>query len=214
MSIETKKPSTEFYSALDEVITHQVKSREAFDRAIEIARKQNFGDFEIGLFIKEYLRDKIPKTSLYRYLKELNPIPLEQIYYNNVLEQKDPYLYDADYRKNIHGLDEAIREELKNILKMAKTLEEAGLKKEKISAKIKERLKVKGEGEGEADIKSRLKLVDFALQQTEYKDPSIPEEDYLLESIKYILPRKHGGYIDDDEYDEKYTDHTRKNKSK
>jgi hypothetical protein len=200
VNIEKRKPTKEFYSTLDEIVNHQVKSREAFDRAIEIARKQNFGDFEIGLFIKEYLRDKIPKTSLYRYIKELNPVPLEQIYYNNVLEQKDPYLY-AEWRKNINGMNEAIREEVKLILKMAKVLKESGLAKEKISAKIKEETKLNSEDEcdSEADIKSRLKIVDFALQQTEYKDPNIPEEDYLLESIKYMLRRKHGGYIDDNE---------------
>jgi hypothetical protein len=56
-------------------------------------------------------------------------------------------------------------------------------------------MKLKGEGEGEADVKSRLKLVDFALQQTEYRDPSIPEEDYLLESIKYNLHRKYGATL-------------------
>jgi len=39
MSIEKRKPSLEFYFALDEVITHQVKSREAFDKAIKIGRK-------------------------------------------------------------------------------------------------------------------------------------------------------------------------------
>jgi hypothetical protein len=201
MSIKTKKPTAEFYSSLDDVINHQIKSRKAFNRAIEIARKQGFGDLEISLFVKDYLKHKIPKTSLYRYIKEIKPVPLERIYYNNVLEQKDPYLY-AEWRKNINGMNEAIREEVKLILKMAKVLKESGLAKEKISAKIKEETKLNSEDEGdsEADIKSRLKIVDFALQQTGYKDPNIPEEDYLLESIKYMLRRKHGGYIDDNEF--------------
>jgi hypothetical protein len=90
MSIEKKKPTKEFYSALDEVITHQIKSREAFDKAIQIGRKQGFDDFTIGLFIKDYLKEKIPKTSLYRYLKEINPnaVPMERISYNKCSRTK------------------------------------------------------------------------------------------------------------------------------
>jgi hypothetical protein len=90
MSIEKKKPTKEFYSALDEVITRQIKSREAFDKAIQIGRKQGFDDFTIGLFIKDYLKEKIPKTSLYRYLKEINPnaVPMERISYNKCSRTK------------------------------------------------------------------------------------------------------------------------------
>jgi hypothetical protein len=197
MSIEKKKPTKEFYSALDEVITHQIKSREAFDRAIEIARKQNFDDFEIGLLIKDYLKDKIPKTSLYRYLKGINPnpVPMEQIYYNNVLEQKEAGYNDLEYRSHIAEARHAIEVDAINCLKMAKILEKMGIPKDKISHKIKDSLKAKGID------KAELIFVDFALQNSEYKDPSVPKADYLQEYINSILPRKHGGYVDDDEWE-------------
>ena len=71
--IQNRRPPKEFYSELDSVIEHQVKSRDAFDRAISIAQSHGFSDFEIILFIKDYLKDKIPHSSLYRYLKELGP---------------------------------------------------------------------------------------------------------------------------------------------
>ena len=172
MSIEKKKPTKEFYSALDEVITHQVKSREAFDKAIDIARKQKFDDFTIGLFIKDYLKDKIPKTSLYRYIKELNPVPLEQISYNNVLEVKDTSNYEdilksgvgsfhsikknildavrllekdqpyQEYHEHIKGAHNEFNIVEKNILQAAKILEDKGYTKEQMISKIKRECKL------------------------------------------------------------------------
>ena len=133
MSIEKKQPKKEFYSALDEVVTHQIKSREAFDRAIEIARKQNFADHEIIVFIKEYLKNKIPKTSLYRYLGELEnlEVPLELI--------KDP-----EYNRILDEVTEELRKEEQDILNSAKVLENLGYPKEKIASKILKDLKSRG----------------------------------------------------------------------
>lgn len=133
MSIEKRQPKKEFYSALDEVVTHQIKSREAFDRAIEIARKQDFTDYEIITFIKEYLKNKIPKTSLYRYLGELEnlEVPLELI--------KDP-----EYNRILDEVTEELRKEEQDILSSAKVLENLGYPKDKIARKILKDLKSRG----------------------------------------------------------------------
>ena len=127
MSIEKKQPTQEFYEALDDVITHQIKSREAFDKAIEIGRKQGYDDFTISLFIKDYLKEKIPRTSLYRYLKEItsDTVPMEQIYYNNVLDLK--------YQSVQECLANAVKKfnELKRVI-----IEVAEMLAEKIDKKI------------------------------------------------------------------------------
>lgn len=88
-NIKNRRPPKTFYLALDECIGHQVKSRKAFDRAIDIAKSNGFSDFEIVLFTKDYLKDKIPHSSLYRYINELSPkpvFPLGQIDSKNVLD--------------------------------------------------------------------------------------------------------------------------------
>ena len=87
-SIQNRRPPKEFYIALDQCVGHQVKSRKAFDSAVEIAKSNGFSDFEIILFTKEYLKDKIPHSSLYRFINELSPkpvFPLVQNDNNNVL---------------------------------------------------------------------------------------------------------------------------------
>lgn len=183
MSIEKKKPTKEFYSALDDVITHQIKSRVAFDKAIEIGRKQGYDDFTIGLFIKDYLKDKIPKTSLYRYLKEINPnsVPMEQIYYNNVLEanEHDIQKYE-DEAVNAIVEREKTRKKLESLLKesvpkRAKMLVESHERYKngdpngwkgpinKISSKIKDDFRLKGANE------EALELIDKYLS-SEYKE--------------------------------------------
>ena len=106
-----KRPPKEFYSELDSVVEHQVKSREAFDRAIDIAKSSGFTDFEIILFIKDYLKDKIPHTSLYRYINELTnkQFPLVQIDDNNVLlehgQSVDIRISDVKIGKRIRNVD-------------------------------------------------------------------------------------------------------------
>jgi hypothetical protein len=168
VNIEKRKPTKEFYSMLDEVVNHQVKSREAFDRAIEIARKQNFGDFEIGLFIKEYLRDKIPKTSLYRYIKELNPVPLEQIYYNNVLVEKDPTSQElikeiVDEYKKFENETKVFVSKAVDLLEQMYNLGEWEGPLSKAGAKIKHDLRKEGIRE------ESLELIDEFLP-SKYKD--------------------------------------------
>ncbi|HET6726643.1 MAG TPA: hypothetical protein VFH19_01295 [Nitrososphaeraceae archaeon] len=264
MSIEKRQPTQEFYSALDDVIAHQIKSREAFDKAIEIGRKQGYDDFTIGLFIKDYLKEKIPKTSLYRYLKELNPnensVPREQIYYNNVLEQKDTQKDTSRYEDIVLDKVEGFDSIEKYILDTARLFERLGYTEDKIITETKRLCKSGGMGQAELEhvdyvlhwkydtyrkldeglrntapsmiqyikiavnlmiygipkdkISAKIKeiaipiqgieeshFIDLSLQATgTFTDPSIPEADYLGEYINSILPREHGGYVDDEVY--------------
>jgi hypothetical protein len=159
MSIEKKKPSNEFYSALDEVISHQIKSREAFDKAIEIGRKQGYDDFTISLFIKEYLKEKLPKTTLWRYLKEINPdekkVPMEHISYNNVLEQKEPeqrkqpsnHEYEDMILDRVEGFDSME----KYILDIARLFRKLGYSQDKVFSETKRMCKAGGYGPAELD---------------------------------------------------------------
>lgn len=86
MSIQ-KNAVKEFHLLLDEVIQLQskrkefndkaeqldTKSREKFVQAVGVMRETGVGDYEISELTREYLRNKIPKTSLNRYLSELKP---------------------------------------------------------------------------------------------------------------------------------------------
>jgi hypothetical protein len=88
MTIASKPPSSKFFKLLDKVVEHQTtrleydiksqehqtKSRELFVEAIEVAREDGLSDFEISTFTRDYLKKKIPETSLRRYLEELKPI--------------------------------------------------------------------------------------------------------------------------------------------
>jgi hypothetical protein len=272
MSIEKNKPTKEFYSALNQVVNHLDKagkqlrsSRQAYNNAVKIAKEQGFEDHEISLLVKDYLKDKVPKTSLYRYLKELQPIvPVEQISYNNVLEhkdtqvsQKDDYEYEDlildrvegfdstekyildiarlfrkagytegkiftetkrmcksggmgpaelehvdkvlhwkydTYRKLDQGLQDVARS-IVQYLKIAVTLDIYGIPRDKISAKIKE-IAIPIQGKEESHF------IDWSLQPIgTFADPNIPKRDYLAEYINSILPRRSGGYVDDDVYE-------------
>jgi hypothetical protein len=78
-------------------------------------------------------------------------------------------------------------------IKIAATLDMYGIPRDKISAKIKEiALPIQGMEESY--------FIDYVLQPTPFADPNIAEMDYLAVYIKSILPRKHGGYVDDDQY--------------
>jgi len=277
MSIEVRKPTRRFYSALDDVIKYQIKSlnnqiktRLALGKAIEILRDEGFSDFEAGLIIKKYLKDKLPKTSYYRTLHKLKlieekqKVPMEQIHYNNVLEQKDiqeqkredtwdyedmildgvqgfdsteKYILDTArlFRKLGYSEDRIITEtkrmcksggmgetELEYVeevlrrkydiyrkfdnfpgkqpapilvqyLKIAATLDIYGIPRDQISAKIKE-IVIPIQG------MEYSYFIDNILQPTPFADPSIAQMDFLGVWIKSILPRKYGGYVDDDRY--------------
>jgi hypothetical protein len=125
MSIEKKEPTDEFYKELDNVIKYQIKSlnnqvktREAFAKAVEISRKQGFSDMETGLLVKEYFKDKLPKTTYYRTLHKLKliekkqKVPLEQMSYNNVLDVKHNTIQEclADAVKEFTKLKKVIHE--------------------------------------------------------------------------------------------------------
>ena len=87
MSIQETTAIKRFEALLEEVIKLQVErkdyldksqdldetSRQKFVEAVEILRKIGMGDFEISELTREVLRNKIPKTSLNRYLSELKP---------------------------------------------------------------------------------------------------------------------------------------------
>lgn len=72
-----KQPTKEFYDELDTFVSLQVKSIEVFNRAVTIAMKQGFNEVEIGAFLQDYLKDKIPKTTLWRYPKKIEIVPPE-----------------------------------------------------------------------------------------------------------------------------------------
>src|SRR5206468_7226225 len=69
-----------------------------------------------------------------------------------------------------------------------------GIPRDKISAKIKE-IVIPIQGMEESYF------IDYVLQKTPYADPNIAEMDFLGVYIKSILPRKYGGYVDDDRYE-------------
>jgi hypothetical protein len=105
MTIEVKPPSAKFFKLLDEVIDHQVKSREKYDKAIQSARDEGFSDFEIMTFVRDYLKTKIPETTLRRYLEELKPKledssvvipPVEENDDNNDMEQETEIVVTTD----------------------------------------------------------------------------------------------------------------------
>jgi len=279
MSIEVREPTKGFYSALDDVIKYQIKSlnnqirtRQALSKAIEISRSEGFSDFEAGLIIKKYLKDKLPKTTYYRTLHKLKlieekqKVPMEQIYYNNVLEQKDNhkqkgedtwnYEYEDMILDRVQGFDstekyildiarlfrklgyteDKIFTETKRMcksggmagaeleyvdkvlhwkldtyrkldnfpgkqpaksivqyVKIAATLDMYGIPRDKISAKIKE-IVIPIQGMEECYF------IVYVLQPTPFADPTIIEMDFLGVWIKSILPRRSGGYVDDDQY--------------
>ena len=88
MNIQKKTAPSEFYKELDKIIEHTKKSREAWDKALKIVRDAGFSDYEISEFLRDYLRSKIPKTSLVRYLSELKPFPEKIIDKSSI--QSDP----------------------------------------------------------------------------------------------------------------------------
>jgi hypothetical protein len=100
--------------------------------------------------------------------------------------------YDT-YRK----LDEGLRNTAPSIIqyiKIAVNLMIYGISKDKISAKIKE-IAIPIQGIEESHF------IDLSLQATGvFTDPNIPKRDYLQEYISSILPRKYGGYVDDEVY--------------
>jgi len=94
MSIEKKIAECleEFHSLLNEVVALQEErkaisdsievlegqSRQKFVEAVELMRKTGLGDYEISELVREFLRKRIPKSSLTKYLSELKPTPQEQ----------------------------------------------------------------------------------------------------------------------------------------
>jgi hypothetical protein len=78
-------------------------------------------------------------------------------------------------------------------IKIAATLDMYGIPRDKISAKIKE-IVIPIQGMEESYY------IDYALQETPFADPSIAQMDYLAVWVKSILPRKSGGYVNDDRY--------------
>jgi hypothetical protein len=165
MSIDVRKPPEEFYSELDQVVeyfdkagTQLRRGRQAYDNAVKIAKNQGFNNLEITLLAKEYLKDKVPKTSLWRYLKELKPtVPMEQIYYNNVIEQKDiqqeqkhgtrNYQYEDMILDRVEGFDSTE----KYILDVARLFRKTGYTEDKIFSETKRMCKSGGMGPAELD---------------------------------------------------------------
>lgn len=163
-TIQRRKPTSEFYYHLDVVVNHQVSSREAFNKAIEIGRKQGFTDSEIHAFIRTYLKPRIPKTSFYRYMQELVDGPLEtedehleiltvplELYNDNSTELKEPIYYmehseikDLEFHQLMNEAIKEMRAFEQKVLEYAKRLEELGCPKQNIGFNVLEKLKSKG----------------------------------------------------------------------
>lgn len=166
MSIEKRKPTKEFYSELNNVIKYQIKSlsnqlktREALQKAIEIARIENFDDSIIRLLMKDYFKDKLPKSTYYRILhklkliedKQKHMVPMEHINYNNVLEQKDTEKDKLRYEDMILDKVEDIYSTEKYILDTARLFERLGYSEDKIFIETKRMCKSGGMGQEELE---------------------------------------------------------------
>ena len=75
--LRPQTPRSEFYQLLDQILHNEKNTKEAFEKAVTIAREQQFTDTEIAMFMHDYLKDKIPKTTLGRWIKPLKPAQIE-----------------------------------------------------------------------------------------------------------------------------------------
>lgn len=74
--IKLQKPPVEFFNLLDQIINNEENTRDCFDKAVKIAQDSGFTDTEIANFMRNYCKNKIPKTTLWRWTKPL--VPTEQ----------------------------------------------------------------------------------------------------------------------------------------
>jgi hypothetical protein len=96
-----RQPTKEFYDQLDVFVNLQVKSIDVFNKAVTIAIKQGFNEIEIGAFLQEYLKDKIPKTTLYRYLQKIEVVPVELLDFLTVPVEQTKQQQDARVFKHV-----------------------------------------------------------------------------------------------------------------
>jgi len=87
VQIKPQKPKQEFFDLLDQIINNENNTKDCFNKAVQIAQEAGFTDTEIANFMRDYCKDKIPRTTLWRWTKPL--VPTEKNDDKNDKEQSD-----------------------------------------------------------------------------------------------------------------------------
>jgi hypothetical protein len=74
MTIQEKTPSKKFFELLDQIVVNETSTKKCFDEAVEHERKRGMTDELIAWYMHDYLRDKINKKTLERWIKPLKEL--------------------------------------------------------------------------------------------------------------------------------------------
>lgn len=71
--LQTKRElPASFYEQLDVIVSNEKSTRDAFNKAVAIAKQHGLSDTEVVEAIKDYMKDRVPKSTLYDWTRPLS----------------------------------------------------------------------------------------------------------------------------------------------